>query len=95
MAQIPLEVQKAILGNAGSIISFTIGADDARIIMKEFGDVFTDKDLVNLENYQIAVRLMVESMSGRAFVARTLPLPSSRNENRDKVIRVSRERWGR
>lgn len=95
MAQIPLEVQKAILGNAGSIISFTIGADDARIIMKEFGDVFTDKDLVNLENYQIAVRLMVDAMSGRAFVARTLPLPASRNENRDKVIRVSRERWGR
>jgi len=95
MAQIPLEVQKAILGNAGSIISFTIGADDARIIMKEFGDVFTDKDLVNLENYQIAVRLMVDAMSGRAFVARTLPLPASRNENREKVIRVSRERWGR
>lgn len=95
MAQIPLEVQKAILGNAGSIISFTIGADDARIIMKEFGDVFTDKDLVNLENFQIAVRLMVDSMSGRAFVARTLPLPASRNENKDKVIRVSRERWGR
>jgi hypothetical protein len=95
MAQIPIEVQKAILGNAGSIISFTIGADDARIIMKEFGDVFSDKDLVNLENYQIAVRLMVDAMSGRAFVARTLPLPSSRNENRDKVIRVSRERWGR
>lgn len=95
MAQIPIEVQKAILGNAGSIISFTIGADDARIIMKEFGEVFTDKDLVNLENYQIAVRLMVDAMSGRAFVARTLPLPASRNENREKVIRVSRERWGR
>jgi hypothetical protein len=95
IAQIPLEVQKAILGNAGSIISFTIGADDSRVIMKEFGEVFTDRDLVNLENYQIAVRLMVDSMSGRAFVARTLPLPSSKNENREKVIRVSRERWGR
>ena len=95
MAQIPIEVQKAILGNAGSIISFTIGADDARIIMKEFGDVFSDKDLVNLENYQIAVRLMVDSRSGRAFVARTLPLPSSDNQNRHKVISVSRERGGR
>lgn len=95
MAQIPIEVQKAILGNAGSIISFTIGADDARIIMKEFGEVFTDRDLVNLENYQIAVRLMVDAMAGRAFVARTLPLPASNNQNRSKVIRVSRERWGR
>ena len=52
--------------------------------MKEFGDVFTDKDLVNLENYQIAVRLMVDAMSGRAFVARTPLLPASRNENRDR-----------
>ena len=95
MAQIPIEVQKAILGNAGSIISFTIGAEDGRIIMNEFGEVFTNKDLVNLENYQIAVRLMVDAMSGRAFLARTLPLPASRNENREKVIRVSRERWGR
>ena len=95
MAQIPIDVQKAILGNAGSIVSFNIGAEDARIIMKEFGEVFTDKDLVNLENYQIAVRLMIDAMSGRAFVARTLPLPNSRNENRSKVIRVSRERWGR
>lgn len=95
MAQIPIEVQKAILGNAGSIVSFTIGAEDARIIMNEFGEVFTNKDLVNLENYQIAVRLMVDAMSGRAFLARTLPLPASRNENKDKVIRVSRERWGR
>ncbi|MFH2019038.1 MAG: type IV secretion system DNA-binding domain-containing protein [bacterium] len=95
MAQIPIEVQKAILGNTGTIASFTIGAEDARIIMKEFGDVFTDKDLVNLENYQIAIRLMVDSMSGRAFLAKTLPLPASANQNRDKVIRVSRERWGR
>jgi hypothetical protein len=95
MAQIPLEVQKAILGNAGTIMSFTIGADDARIIQKEFGDVFTDRDLVNLENYQVAVRLMVDAMSGRAFLARTLPLPASVNQNKDKVIRVSRERWGR
>lgn len=95
MAQIPLEVQKAILGNAGSIISFTIGAEDGRIIQKEFGEVFTDKDLVNLENFQIAVRLMVDSMSGRAFLARTLPLPASANQNREKVIKVSRERWGR
>jgi len=95
MAQIPIDVQKAILGNAGTIASFTIGAEDARIIMKEFGDVFTDKDLVNLENYQIALRLMVDSLSGRAFLAKTLPLPASINQNREKVIRVSRERWGR
>ncbi len=95
MAQIPHEVQKAILGNVGTMISFTVGAEDARIIEHEFGGVFTAKDLVNLENYQIATRLMIEAHSSRAFLATTLPLPVSRNQNREKVIRVSRERWGR
>jgi len=95
MAQIPIEVQKAILGNAGSIVSFTIGAEDGNLIEKEFGGVFMGQDLVNLENYQIATRLMIEAHSSRAFLAKTLPLPVSSNKNRDKVIRVSRERWGR
>ncbi len=95
MAQIPHDVQKAILGNVGSMISFTVGAEDARIIEHEFGGVFTAKDLVNLENYQIATRLMIDAHSSRAFLATTLPLPVSRNQNREKVIRVSRERWGR
>lgn len=95
MAQIPMEVQKAILGNAGSIMAFTVGAEDGQLIEREFGGVFTAQDLVNLENFQIATRLMIDAHSSRAFLAKTLPLPVSANQNRDKVIRVSRERWGR
>jgi hypothetical protein len=95
MAQIPEEVQKAILGNAGTIISFSVGAEDAQIIYKEFAEVFSENDLVNLSNFQIATKLMVDGHATRPFLAHTLPLPVSRNQNRPKVIRVSRERWGR
>lgn len=95
MGQIPEDVQKAILGNAGTIISFTIGAGDANLIVREFGGVFEESDFVNLENYQIAIRLMIDAHSSRPFLANTLPLPVSKNQNKDKVIRVSRERWGK
>ena len=95
MAQIPEDVQKAILGNAGTMISFTIGAEDAQIIKKEFAEVFTENDLVNLANYQIAIKLMIDGRSSRPFLAHTLPLPISKNQNREKVIRISRERWGK
>jgi hypothetical protein len=95
MAQIPPEVQKAILGNAGSLISFSVGAEDAAIIHKEFAEVFTENDLVNLQNYQIAIKLMIDGHSTRPFLAHTLPLPVSRNQNRTKVINVSRERWAK
>ncbi len=93
MAQIPEEVQKAILGNVGSLISFAIGAEDAAIIHKEFAEVFSENDLVNLSNFQIAIKLMIDGHAARPFLANTLPLPVSRNQNREKVLKISRERW--
>jgi hypothetical protein len=93
MGQIPEEVQKSILGNAGTMIAFACGADDAGIIQKEFAETFSEGDLVNLANRQIAIKLLVDGHSTRPFIAHTLPLPVSKNQNRDKVIRTSRERW--
>src|SRR3989344_2795196 len=95
MAQIPEEVQSAILGNVGSIISFAVGASDSSILHREFAETFSENDLVSLLRYQIAVKLMVDGHSARPFLANTLPLPVSSNKNREKVIRVSRERWAR
>ena len=95
MGQLPETITKAILGNAGSIISFGVGANDAAIIHKEFAEVFTEADLVNLQNFQIAIKLMIDGHSTRPFLATTLPLPKSVNQNRDKVIKVSRERYAR
>lgn len=93
MAQIPDEVQQAILGNAGSIVAFALGASDAAILFKEFAEVFSETDLVNLGRYQIATRLTIDGHIQRPFLAHTLPLPISKNQNRQKVINVSRERW--
>lgn len=95
MAQIPDPVQKAILGNAGSLISFGVGADDAQIIHKEYAEVFSQNDLVNLENFQIAVKLMIDGHSTRPFLAHTLPLPANANQNKNTVLEVSRQRWSK
>lgn len=95
MAQIPPHIQKAILGNAGTIVSFAIGAEDAAITYKELAEVFTANDLVNLQNHQIAIKLMIDGHTSRPFFAQTLPPPASTNQNKEKIIRVSRERYAR
>jgi hypothetical protein len=95
MGQIPENVRKAILGNAGTIITFSAGAEDASALSKEFAEVFSENDLVNLENYQIAIKLMIDGHSSRPFLAKTLPLPLSKNQNRQKVIEVSRARYSK
>lgn len=95
MAQIPPEIQKAILGNAGTLICFNIGAEDAAIVNKEFAEVFSQNDLVNLPNHTIAIKLMIDGQVSRPFMANTLPLPSNKNQNKEKIIRNSRERYAR
>ncbi|MBI5620179.1 DUF87 domain-containing protein [Candidatus Gottesmanbacteria bacterium] len=95
IGQIDEEVQKAIFGNAGSIVSFGVGAADARALSREFGEKFTEGELVSLGNYQIILKLSIDNQTSRPFSAITLPLPRSRNQNRDKVIRSSRERYGK
>ncbi|HTK03313.1 MAG TPA: TraM recognition domain-containing protein [Alphaproteobacteria bacterium] len=95
MAQIPEEVTRAILGNAGTVMTFAVGANDADILNKEFAEVFSPNDMVNLGNYQIAVKMTIDGHTSRPFVATTLKLPISANQNREKVIQASRERWSR
>ncbi len=93
IAQVPEEIQKAIFGNAGTVVSFVLGADDAYIMEREYGEIFTKTELVALKKYEVATRLNIDSEISRPFMATTLPPLKSTNQNRDKVIRVSRERF--
>jgi len=95
IAQIPEEVQKAIFGNCGSIVSFVMGADDAAAFEKEFGGKYTANDLVTLGKHQIVNKITIDNVISLPFPAHTLALAKSHNQNRDKVIRSSRERYAR
>lgn len=93
IAQIPEDVQKAIFGNCGSMISFVMGSSDAQVFAKEYGDKYSFDDLVSLDRHQIINRISINNILSSPFPAFTLPLAKSSNQNREKVIRVSRERY--
>lgn len=93
IGQIDEEVQDAIFGNAGSIVSFGVGATDARPLAREFGLKYKEEELVGLGNYQIILKLSIDNHTSPPFSATTLPLPRAHNQNREKVIRSSRERY--
>lgn len=93
--QIPEEVRHAIFGNCGNIISFVMGAGDAAYFQTEYGDLYTQDDLLNLDKYQIINKISIDNVLSRPFPAYTLPLAKSINQNREKVIRNSRERYAK
>jgi hypothetical protein len=93
IAQIPEDVQKAIFGNCGSMVSFVMGADDAGVFSKEFAGKYSTEDLVSLGRYQVVNKVSIDNVVSLPFTGQTLSLAKSSNQNKDKVIRVSRERW--
>ncbi len=94
ITQMEEEVRDAVFGNVGTIISFRVGADDAEYLEKEFTPDFLAADIVNLGKYNVYLKLMIDGIAGRPFSAETL-MPSQRPAKtyRDKIIKVSRERY--
>jgi len=87
-------VRDAVFGNVGTLISFRVGAYDAEFLEKEFDPEFAVRDLVNLENYNIYLKLMIDGLNNRPFSAITLPPMNMDIDNqRDKIVKVSRERY--
>jgi len=94
IAQLEEPVRDAVFGNAGTIVSFRVGAADAEVLEKEFEPVFMMNDIVNLPKYQIYLKLMIDGIAGDAFSATTLPpIVRLEEDSTEKVIAVSRERY--
>src|SRR3989344_746864 len=66
-------VRDAVFGNVGTMIFFRVGATDAEFLEKEITPDFVIQDLVDLPNYNIYLKLMVNGVASRPFSATTLP----------------------
>lgn len=93
--QLDKEVGNAIFGNVGTLMSFVVGSRDGYLLSKEYGEVYSDKDLVNLGKFETVIKLSVDGQTSSPFPARTLPPPTLKNSNREKIIRLSKEKYGR
>lgn len=90
-------VRDAVFGNVGTMIIFRVGADDAEFIEKEFEPEFTAQDLVNLPNYHVYLKLMIDGVTSRPFSASTLP-PLKIDPSagvKEKIIASSRALYAR
>jgi type IV secretory pathway TraG/TraD family ATPase VirD4 len=68
-------VREAIFGNVGTIIAFRLGATDADVLSKQFGEeVPRASDFVGLANFQLYLKMMVDGVQTKPFSAQTLPV---------------------
>ena len=94
LTQLDEKVRGAIFGNVGSIISFRVGAEDAKYLAKEFSP-FSENDFTNLPNHDIYLRLMIDGVTSTPFSATTLPLDEARVSHGTEIINESRRLHGK
>lgn len=70
--QLEPDIRHAVLGNAATVIAFRVGVEDAPYLVHEFVERVEPIDLVQLPNYRIYLKLMIDGMPSRPFSALTL-----------------------
>ncbi len=91
--QLSLPVRQAVFGNVGTLISFRLGHDDAAILESQFGKRFVASQFVELDRYQVLVKLLEGSAHREPFRAATLQPVSRLHVRRQKLIDLSRQRF--
>ncbi len=94
-SQLDDTIKDAIFGNVGTIISFTLGYDDAAIMTAQFKELVSTNDLISLPKFTAYTRLMIEGVSSDPFSMKTLPPPQIENavEHIEKIRKQSRQRY--
>ncbi|MBK8092234.1 MAG: DUF87 domain-containing protein [Verrucomicrobiaceae bacterium] len=82
-AQLPPAIQTAVLGNVGSTFAFRVSGDDAEVLAKHYGTVFSPSGFIEAAPFTALVR-PVDSV-GYPF---RLLITSANNETRSNANRV-------
>ena len=90
------KVKDAIFGNVGTFVAFRTGGEDVEFLEeKQFGPDIVAQDLLNLPNYNVYLRLMIDGVPSRPFSAITLPpIPKPEISYADEIIEHSRKTYG-
>lgn len=95
IGQLKEEISKAVFGNIGSIVAFRIGPEDAEFMEKQFAPVFTQNDLVNVDNYNCFARILINGILTKPFNMKTYP-PTKGDQNVANALKdLSRLKYGR
>ncbi|MBI4262588.1 type IV secretion system DNA-binding domain-containing protein [Candidatus Uhrbacteria bacterium] len=89
------EIRDAVLGNAGTMLSFRIGVEDAEVLAKEYAPVFTAYDLVNVERFTAYVKLLIDNTAAPPFNMGTIPFHRDDVDLMEKIKQLSRLKFGR
>lgn len=72
LSQLEPEIRDAVLGNAGTLVSFRLSAADAGYVAREFSPTLEADDMICLPNHRVYLKLMINGEVSKPFSAGTI-----------------------
>ncbi|MCX6812840.1 MAG: type IV secretion system DNA-binding domain-containing protein [Candidatus Berkelbacteria bacterium] len=96
IAQLDEKIRDAVIGNAGNLISFRIGAADAEFLVKEFSPLTLD-DLTNVDKFNFYIRELIDNAPMPAFNGQSIPPDETGGDGKlaEAIRQLSRLKYGR
>jgi hypothetical protein len=89
-------IKDAVFGNAGTIMSFKVGAEDAEYLEKEYAPLLSQQDIIGIANFTTYCKLNIDNATTRPFDMKTLWDNTYKNTNVAQIIKeYSRKVHGR
>jgi hypothetical protein len=73
IAQLQPEIKDAVFGNVGTMATFRVGAEDAKILETQFAPRFNQKDIMNIENFNYYIKMLNNGVPVEPFNVRLVP----------------------
>jgi len=71
--QLQDNIRDSVFGNVGSTLAFRVGADDAEFLKNQFAPTFSESDLINIDNFNVHVKLLIDGSTTDPFNIKTFP----------------------
>ncbi|MBM3206195.1 MAG: DUF87 domain-containing protein [Candidatus Staskawiczbacteria bacterium] len=93
--QLQEPIRNAVMGNVGSMGAFRVGAEDAEFLEKQFEPNFSRFDLVNLDNFNLVVKMMINNKTSSSFSMQTYAPKEGRSQIIDPIKKISKLKCGK
>ncbi len=96
ISQLEDSIRESVFGNVGTLLTFQVGVKDAHYLVPEMYPVFDVDDMVNLPNFHLLAKMLINGNVAPQFPVRTLPDSRVPDSQLGEIIRShSRQRYGR
>lgn len=93
IGQLTDKIRDSVFGNAGSIVSFRVGPEDAKFLVKYFEPIFNEQDLINIDNRHAYAKLLINGATTMPFNIATEDSPDVSLDKAERLREFSRQKY--